>query len=181
VGSARISDFEVLADGDPVRAWRGRCSICSTGSPAALRLTQIDVDDTCRNRRRSPWSCTSCRRGSGWRHVFRAADPAAIDWAALMRGPRLDLWQRVFSRFFRWVIARGLFLLLVSGYAMVFGVYCRVSRRRLAYPFDARPPDPDECAVLPPFIAPWRRFSGGAGAGRIEPKRRVSSTRSAGS
>ena len=45
--------------------------------------------------------------------------PAA---AALEPGPRLALWSRVLGRFFAWVIA-AVGLLLVTGYAMVFGVY----------------------------------------------------------
>jgi uncharacterized membrane protein len=42
--------------------------------------------------------------------------------AALDPGARLDLWLRVFERFFAWVFA-AIVLLLASGYAMVFGVY----------------------------------------------------------
>ena len=45
--------------------------------------------------------------------------PAA---AALEPGARLDLWLRVFERFFVWVFA-AIALLLASGYAMIFGVY----------------------------------------------------------
>ena len=37
-------------------------------------------------------------------------------------GPRLQLWLRVFERFFAWVFA-AVALLLLSGYAMVFGVF----------------------------------------------------------
>jgi uncharacterized membrane protein len=42
--------------------------------------------------------------------------------AALEPGARLDLWLRVFERFFVWVFA-AIVLLLATGYAMVFGVY----------------------------------------------------------
>src|SRR5437764_11778920 len=42
--------------------------------------------------------------------------------AALEPGARLDLWLRVFERFFVWVFA-AIVLLLASGYAMIFGVY----------------------------------------------------------
>jgi uncharacterized membrane protein len=42
--------------------------------------------------------------------------------APLQPGPRLELWSRVLDRFFRWVIA-AIVLLLVSGYGMIFGVY----------------------------------------------------------
>jgi uncharacterized membrane protein len=45
--------------------------------------------------------------------------PATV---ALEPGARLDLWLRVFERFFVWVFA-AIVLLLASGYAMVFGVY----------------------------------------------------------
>jgi uncharacterized membrane protein len=37
-------------------------------------------------------------------------------------GPRLQLWSRVFGRFFPWVFT-AIVLLLLSGYAMVFGVF----------------------------------------------------------
>src|SRR5436853_7057630 len=37
-------------------------------------------------------------------------------------GPRLALWLGVLGRFFAWVIA-AIALLLLSGYAMIFGVY----------------------------------------------------------
>jgi uncharacterized membrane protein len=45
--------------------------------------------------------------------------PAA---AALEPGPRLALWSRVLGRFFAWVFA-AIVLLLVTGYAMVFSVF----------------------------------------------------------
>ena len=51
--------------------------------------------------------------------AHQALRPAA---AALEPGPRLALWLRVLGRFFAWVIA-AIVLLLLSGYAMVFGVY----------------------------------------------------------
>ena len=45
--------------------------------------------------------------------------PAA---ATLEPGPRLALWSRVLGRFFAWVFA-AIVMLLLTGYAMVFGVY----------------------------------------------------------
>jgi uncharacterized membrane protein len=42
--------------------------------------------------------------------------------APIEPGPRLLLWSRVLERFFRWVIA-AIVVLLVSGYGMIFGVY----------------------------------------------------------
>jgi len=45
--------------------------------------------------------------------------PAA---AGLEPGPRLALWSRVLGRFFSWVFV-AVVLLLLTGYAMIFGVY----------------------------------------------------------
>jgi uncharacterized membrane protein len=45
--------------------------------------------------------------------------PAA---ASLEPGPRLTLWSHVLGRFFAWVFA-AIVLLLLTGYAMVFGVF----------------------------------------------------------
>jgi uncharacterized membrane protein len=45
--------------------------------------------------------------------------PAAL---ALEPGPRCELWSRVLSRFFLWVIA-AIVLILLSGFAMVYGVF----------------------------------------------------------
>jgi uncharacterized membrane protein len=50
--------------------------------------------------------------------AHQALRPAA---AMLEPGPRLLLWSGVLARFFAWVIA-AIVLLLLSGYAMVFGV-----------------------------------------------------------
>ena len=45
--------------------------------------------------------------------------PAAL---SLDAGTRLELWLRVLSRFFAWVIA-AIVLIFVSGFAMVYGVF----------------------------------------------------------
>jgi uncharacterized membrane protein len=42
--------------------------------------------------------------------------------AALDPEPRLTLWTRVFDRFFPWVFI-AIFLLLASGYGLVFGIF----------------------------------------------------------
>jgi uncharacterized membrane protein len=42
--------------------------------------------------------------------------------APLEPGPRLELWSRVLERFFAWVFA-AIVLLLVSGYGLIFGVF----------------------------------------------------------
>jgi uncharacterized membrane protein len=42
--------------------------------------------------------------------------------APLEPGPRLDLWSRVLARFFAWVFA-AIVLLLLSGYGLIFGVF----------------------------------------------------------
>ena len=41
---------------------------------------------------------------------------------ALEPGPRLELWERVLTRFFAWVIA-AIVLLLVTGYTMIFAMF----------------------------------------------------------
>lgn len=51
--------------------------------------------------------------------AHQALRPAMI---VLESGPRLTLWLRVLARFFAWVIA-AIVLLLVSGYVMVFAVF----------------------------------------------------------
>jgi uncharacterized membrane protein len=51
--------------------------------------------------------------------AHQALRPAA---AALEPGPRLMLWSRVLGRFFAWVFA-AIVLLLVTGYTMVFSVF----------------------------------------------------------
>lgn len=52
--------------------------------------------------------------------AYVALRPAA---AALLEPPaRLTLWRSVFSKFFPWVWA-AIILILISGYAIIFGVY----------------------------------------------------------
>ena len=51
--------------------------------------------------------------------AHQALRPAA---AALEPGPRVMLWSTVLEKFFAWVFA-AIVLLLVTGYAMVFAVY----------------------------------------------------------
>jgi uncharacterized membrane protein len=54
--------------------------------------------------------------------AHQALRPAA---AALEPGPRLLLWSGTLGRFFAWVIA-AIVLLLLSGYAMVFGGFAKI-------------------------------------------------------
>ncbi|HYZ39123.1 MAG TPA: CopD family protein [Stellaceae bacterium] len=51
--------------------------------------------------------------------ALQALRPAAV---VLEPGPRLSLWSHVLARFFAWVIA-AIVLLLVSGFAMVFDLF----------------------------------------------------------
>jgi uncharacterized membrane protein len=51
--------------------------------------------------------------------AHQALRPAAV---ILDPGPRLRLWSRVLEKFFAWVIA-AIVLLLLSGYVMVFAVF----------------------------------------------------------
>jgi uncharacterized membrane protein len=72
-------------------------------------------------------------------------------------GPRLELWQRVFSRFFRWVIV-AIVLLLVSGYAMVFGVYAGFRGAGLHIHLMQGTGILMMLAFFHLYFAPWRRF-----------------------
>lgn len=81
---------------------------------------------------------------------------------------RLALWNRVFSRFFPWVWA-SMIVLLVSGYAMLFIGFGG---------FAGAPPHINLMQAtgilmmllfLHLYFAPWRRFSRAVGAGAFEP------------
>jgi len=72
-------------------------------------------------------------------------------------GPRLDLWQRVFGRFFRWVIA-AIVLLLASGYAMVFGVYAGFRGAGLHIHLMQATGILMMLLFFHLYFAPWRRF-----------------------
>lgn len=81
---------------------------------------------------------------------------------------RLALWNRVFSRFFPWVWA-SMIVLLVSGYAMLFIGFGG---------FAGAPPHINLMQAtgilmmllfLHLYFAPWRRFSRAVGAGASEP------------
>ena len=80
--------------------------------------------------------------------------------AALDPGPRLLLWSRVLGRFFAWVIA-AIVLLLVSGYVHGVRGLRRLRRGRPARPPDAGHRHPDDAVVLPPLfraVAPLSRW-----------------------
>jgi uncharacterized membrane protein len=72
-------------------------------------------------------------------------------------GPRLDLWLRVFERFFAWVFA-AIVLLLVSGYAMIFGVYAGFSGIGLHVNIMQATGIIMMLLFFHLYFAPWRRF-----------------------
>jgi len=80
--------------------------------------------------------------------------PAA---ALLEPGPRLTLWSRVLGRFFAWVFA-AIALLLLTGYAMIFGVYHGFS----GIPLHVQLMQAIGILMILLFFhlyfAPWRRF-----------------------
>jgi uncharacterized membrane protein len=80
--------------------------------------------------------------------------PAA---AALEPGARLDLWLRVFERFFVWVFA-AIVLLLASGYAMIFGVYAGFRGIGLHVHIMQAIGIVMMLLFLHLYFAPWRRF-----------------------
>ena len=94
--------------------------------------------------------------------------PAA---AALEPGPRLSLWSRVLGRFFAWVVA-AIVLLLLSGLTMVFGVYGGFAGIGLYIQLMMGLGIVMMLLFFHLYFAPWRRFRAAvgqqdwAGAGR---------------
>jgi len=80
--------------------------------------------------------------------------PGAV---GLEPGPRLALWSRVLGRFFSWVIA-AIVLLLLTGYAMVFGVYGGFARIGLHIQLMQGIGILMMLLFLHLYFAPWRRF-----------------------
>lgn len=77
--------------------------------------------------------------------------------APLDPGPRLELWSRVLSRFFAWVIA-AIVLLLASGYGMVFWVYGGFRGVGLHVHVMQAIGIVMMLAFFHLYFAPWRRF-----------------------
>lgn len=88
--------------------------------------------------------------------------------AALEPGPRLDLWSRVLARFFAWVFA-AIVLLLISGYGMVFGVFGGFAGAGLHIHVMQGLGIVMILLFLHLYFAPWRRFRA-AVAGRDMPE-----------
>jgi uncharacterized membrane protein len=72
-------------------------------------------------------------------------------------GPRLTLWSRVLGRFFAWVFAAVL-LLLLTGYAMVFGVYAGFADIGFHVQLMQGIGILMMLLFLHLYFAPWRRF-----------------------
>jgi uncharacterized membrane protein len=79
-------------------------------------------------------------------------------------GPRLQLWLRVLGRFFAWVFA-AIVLLLLSGYAMVFGVLGGFAGIGLHVHLMQGIGIVMMMLFLHVYFAPWRRFRGALAAG----------------
>ena len=82
--------------------------------------------------------------------------------AALEPGARLDLWLRVFERFFAWVFA-AIVLLLASGYAMIFGVYAGFRGVGLHVHIMQGIGIVMMLLFFHLYFAPWRRFRAAVG------------------
>ena len=80
--------------------------------------------------------------------------PAAV---MLEPGPRLTLWSRVLGRFFAWVFA-AIVLLLLTGYTMVFGVYAGFGDVGLHIHLMQGIGILMVLLFLHLYFAPWRRF-----------------------
>jgi uncharacterized membrane protein len=85
--------------------------------------------------------------------------PAA---AALEAGPRLELWLRVLGRFFCWVIA-AIVLLLVSGGVMLFSIFGGFARVTLYVQLMMGLGIVMMLLFFHLFFAPWRRFQRAVG------------------
>jgi uncharacterized membrane protein len=86
--------------------------------------------------------------------AHQALRPAA---AGLDPAPRLLLWSRVLGRFFAWVIA-AIVLLLVSGYALILGVFGGFSRIGLHVHLMQGIGIVMMLLFFHLYFAPWRRF-----------------------
>jgi uncharacterized membrane protein len=80
--------------------------------------------------------------------------PAA---GALDPGPRLTLWSRVLGRFFAWVFA-AIVLLLLTGYAMIFSLYAGFAGTGLHVQLMQGIGILMVLLFLHLYFAPWRRF-----------------------
>jgi uncharacterized membrane protein len=80
--------------------------------------------------------------------------PAAV---MLEPGPRLTLWSRALGRFFAWVFA-AIVRLLLTGYAMVFGVYAGFGDVGLHIHLMQGIGILMVLLFLHLYFAPWRRF-----------------------
>src|SRR5947207_13600139 len=80
--------------------------------------------------------------------------PAA---ALLEPGPRLTLWSRVLGRFFAWVFA-AIILLLLTGYSLVFALYSGFGGVQTLRQPDAGIGILMMLLFLHLYFAPWRRF-----------------------
>jgi len=80
--------------------------------------------------------------------------PAAT---ALEPGPRLTLWSHVLGRFFSWVFA-AIVLLLLTGYAMVFGIYAGFGGIPLYVQLMQAIGILMMLLFFHLYFAPWRRF-----------------------
>ena len=178
-----ISDFEVLAADDPVRAWRGRMLDLFGG--LARRAPAYGAEPMAPAMSGTVAIATVALilhalagGGLGRRHVLRALGAAAGDGAA-RAGAAALLWSRVLGRFFAWVIA-AIVLLLASGYGMIFGVFAGFRGVGLHVHLMQGIGIVMMLLFFHLYFAPWRRFRA-AVARRDYPRPRASSIRSAGS
>jgi uncharacterized membrane protein len=80
---------------------------------------------------------------------------------------RLQLWQRVFGRFFPWVWA-SIFILLASGYAMLFMRFAGFAGAPLHVNIMQATGILMMLLFLHLYFAPWRRFSRSVAAGALQ-------------
>ena len=98
------------------------------------------------------WSAVAWVGGMFFAHMILRPAVAPLD-----PGPRLELFSRVLRRFFAWVWA-AVVLLLLSGYAMIFGVYNGFAGIGLHIHVMQGIGIVMILAFLHLYFAPWRRF-----------------------
>jgi uncharacterized membrane protein len=88
--------------------------------------------------------------------AHQALRPAAV---ILDPGPRLRLWSRVLEKFFAWVIA-AIVLLLLSGYVMIFAVFGGFAESGIHVQLMMGIGILMMLLFFHLYFAPWRRFRG---------------------
>ena len=174
-----ISDFELLAADDPVRAWRGRMLDLFDGLARRAPPMAAEMDRTAAIATVALIVACLGGGGLGRRHVFRAAGAAAGHRAARTGAAARSVVARA-GAVFRLGVRRDR---AAAGERLRPGLrgVRRVRRGGSARPYHAGRSASDDAGVPAPLFRAVAALPGGRGAPRHCPRRRASSIRSAGS